>query len=99
MSDHDSLYVAFTLGQLAEITEWAAAPQAAFDLRIATDHVYLPEVAIFTSKSRPARVRYLLNPLRDGRLVLMRPAAGHWYIPSVRAAFVEIEYRERLVSY
>ena len=70
MSNHDSSFVAFTLEQLAELTEWASL-QSALDLRIATDHVYLPEVAVFSSRVRSMQVRYLLNPLRDGGLVLI----------------------------
>ena len=93
--DDDSIYVAFTLDQIAEMTEWSVVWQGMFDLRIATNYVYLPEVAIFSSKSHFAPVRYLLNPLRDGQLVLMRATAGHWHVPSVRTALRKIQDLQR----
>ena len=95
--DDDSIYVAFTLDQIEEMTEWAAS-QGMFDLRIATDHVYLPEVAIFSSKCQFAPVRYLLNPLWDGQLVLMRATAGHWRVPTVRTALRKIQDLQRQAS-
>ena len=80
---------AFTLGQVAAITEWSCARPLGLRVRIATHHQDFLEVAEVFLRHPPV-VLYLMNPTDCGTVFLVRSLGGAWELGTLDLALAKV---------